>query len=329
MDFRIAVTAVALTLSGFGADAKLDEQIRAKLKNFPATVTIYAKNLESGASYTLNGDDPVRTASTIKLAVMTEVFAAVEEGRAKWNETIVLRESDIVSGSGILREFSDGLWVPIRDLVHLMIVVSDNTATNLLIDRFTADAVNARMEKLGFAQTRLMRKVRGDGTKLKPAEGWSVDGRKAENQRFGLGRTSPHEMVTLLEKMDRGELVSAVASKEMIEILKRQQLTEGIGRKTGRLTVASKSGSLDALRSDVGIVYAPGGKIAMAITVDGMKEIDDSVDNIGNVMIADLAQVVIRGLGSRTGGVRAKAGRFATVRGGDFDLGRAHEFRRE
>jgi hypothetical protein len=83
----------------------------------------------------------------------------------------------------------------------------------------------------------------------------------------------------------------------MIEILKRQQLTEGIGRKTGTLIVASKSGSLDALRSDVGIVYSPGGKIAMAITVEGMKEINDSVDNIGNVMIADLAQMLIKGLG--------------------------------
>jgi beta-lactamase class A len=297
MDFRIAVTAAVLTCAVYGADAKLDTQIRAKVKLFPATVTLYAKNLDSGASYTLNGDDPVRTASTIKLAVMTEVFAAVEEGRAKWNETVVLRESDIVSGSGVVRELSDGVWLPIRDLVHLMIVVSDNTATNLLIDRFTADAVNARMEKLGFTQTRLMRKVRGDGTNLKPAEGWSVDGKNPENHKFGLGRTSPHEMVTLLEKMDRGELVSAAASKEMIEILKRQQLTEGIGRKTGKLTIASKSGSLDALRSDVGIVYTPGGKIAMAITVEGMKEIDDSVDNIGNVIIAELAQMLIRGLG--------------------------------
>ena len=100
----------------------------------------------------------------------------------------------------------------------------------------------------------------------------------------------------LLERMDRGELVSAEASREMIEILKRQHYTEGIGRKTGKLTTASKSGSLDALRSDVGIVYSPGGKIAMAITVDGMKEIDYSVDNTGSILIAELAQTLIKGL---------------------------------
>jgi beta-lactamase class A len=276
--------------------ATLDQQVQAKLQGFPANVSLFAKNLDSGEAYGLRGDDPVRTASTIKLALMVECFAEVAEGRAHWSDTLLLRDEDKVSGSGIIREFSGGLRLPIVDLLHVMIVVSDNTATNLLIDRFTADAVNTRMEKLGFHETRLMRKVRGDGTQLKPAEGWSADGRKPENQRFGLGKTTPHEMVRLLEKLDKGEIVNTDSSKEMLEVMKRQQLTEGIGRHTGTLTVASKSGSLDALRSDVGIVYSPGGKIAMAITVEGMKQIDDSVDNIGNVMIADLAQILIRGL---------------------------------
>jgi beta-lactamase class A len=292
---RICVAAVAAAIA-MNAAAGLDEQIQAKIRKFPGTVSIYAKNLDTGATYTLRGDEPVRTASTIKLAVMVEAFAAVAEGHAKWSETLVLRNSDKVSGSGILSELSDGVWLPLRDLVHLMIVVSDNTATNLLVDRFTADAVNARMEKLGFVQTRLMRKVRGDGTQLKAAEGWSVAGKDPANAKYGLGRTSPHEMVTLLERLDRGELVSPEASHEMLEILKRQHYTEGIGRKTGKLMTASKSGSLDALRSDVGIVYSPGGKIAMAITVDGMTDIDYSVDNIGNILIAELAQILIKGL---------------------------------
>ena len=275
----------------------LDADVQDRVRKFPGAVSIYAKNLDSGAVYALRGDEPVRTASTIKLALMVEAFAAVEEGRAKWPETLVLRESDKVSGSGVVRELSDGVWLPLRDLVNLMIVVSDNTATNLLVDRFTADAVNARMEKMGFAETRLMRKVRGDGTQLKPAEGFSAAGRDPANQKYGLGRTSPHEMVRLLELMERGEVVSAAASAQMIEILKRQQFTEGIGRRTGKVTVASKSGSLDALRSDVGIVYSPGGRIAMAITVDGMKDVDYSVDNIGNLLIADLAGLLVKGLG--------------------------------
>ena len=285
----LAVPVVAMCAQG----ASLDSQIQGKVRTFPGAVSIYAKNLDTGAVYSLRGDGPVRTASTIKLALMVEAFAAVAEGRAKWSETLVLRDSDKVSGSGVVRELSDGVWLPLRDLVNLMIVVSDNTATNLLIDRFTADGVNRRMEQLGFVETRLMRKVRGDGSQLKAAEGFSAAGRDPSNQKYGLGRTSPHEMVTLLERLDKGQIVSPDASREMIEILKRQQFTEGIGRKTGKLTVASKSGSLDALRSDVGIVYRATGKIAIAITVDGMKEIDYSVDNIGNKMIAELAQLLL------------------------------------
>ncbi len=283
-------------LAGALPAASLDADVQARVARFPGTVSAYAKNLDSGAIYTLRGDEPVRTASTIKLALMVEAFGAVAEGRAKWSETLVLKDADKVSGSGVLSELSDGVWLPLRDLVHLMIVVSDNTATNLLVDRFTADVVNARMEKLGFSETRLMRKVRGDGTKLRPAEGWSAAGRDPANQKYGLGRTSPHEMARLLEMMAKGELINATASAEMLAILKRQQFTEGIGRHIGKLTVASKSGSLDALRSDVGIVYSPGGRIAIAITADGMKEIDYSVDNIGSLLISDLAKLLVKGL---------------------------------
>ena len=296
MAFLIRVATLFAGLSVCVCAMDLAGEVQAKIRTFPGEVSIYAKNLDNGVTFALRGDEPVRTASTIKLAVMVEAFAAVAEGRAKWSEPLILSASDIVSGSGVLRELSPGVWLPLRDVVNLMIVVSDNTATNLLVDRFTANAVNTRMEKLGLVQTRLMRKVRGDGSRLRPAEGWSVAGRDPANQKYGLGRTSPHEMVMLLERLDKGEIVSASASKEMIEILKRQQLTEGIGRRTGKLVVASKSGSLDALRSDVGIVYSPGGKIAMAITVDGMKEVDYSVDNVGNALISDLAQVLIKGL---------------------------------
>lgn len=278
--------------------ASLQAEVDARVRKFPGAVSIYAKNLDSGAVYTLRGDEPVRTASTIKLALMVEAFGAVAEGRAKWTETVVLRDSDKVSGSGVVRELSDGVWLPLRDLVNLMIVVSDNTATNLLVDRFTADAVNARMAKMGFEQTRLMRKVRGDGTALKAAEGFSAAGIEVANQKYGLGRTSPHEMVRLLEMMAKGEVVNAGASAEMIEILKRQQFTEGIGRRTGKVVVASKSGSLDALRSDVGIVYSAGGRIAMAITVEGMKDVNYSVDNIGTMLIAELAGILVKGSGN-------------------------------
>lgn len=279
------------------AQSGLEERVKEAIGGFPGTVSIYAKNLDTGQSYGLRENDQVRTASTIKLPIMATVFAAVEQGRAKWAETLTLTKNDKVSGSGVAREFSDGLKIPLRDFVHLMIVVSDNTATNLVLDRITADAVNDHMDKLGLKQTRSMRKVMGDGKDLKNPTGWSKAGLLPENKKFGLGSSTPREMVTLLEMLEKGEVVSPSASKEMLAILGRQQDRAGIARKLGEMKIANKSGALDHLRSDVGIVYSPRGRIALAITCEDIPRTDYSPDNPGLLMISQLTQILIDSLG--------------------------------
>ena len=274
------------------AQTRMDQRIRTAISGFQGDVSLYAKNLDTGVTYGIRENERVRTASTIKLAIMTTVFDAVAHGRAKWTEELVLHDSDKVGGTGVLHEFSDGVHLPIRDLMRIMIVVSDNTATNLLLDRFTADAVNAEMDSLGLKQTRSMRKVLIG----KDGSGFSQAGRLEENKRFGLGSSTPREMVTLIEKMERGELIDAAASQEMIKILKNQQYKDGIGRRVGDLPVASKSGALDRLRSDVGIVYSKGGRIAIAITVDNLPKTDYSADNPGNIFISELTGMLLEGL---------------------------------
>ena len=122
--------------------AGLDEAVRREIRGAEGTVCLYARNLITGASYGIRENERVRTASTIKLPVMAAVFAKVRAGEARWDELITLRDEDKVSGSGVLHELSGGVKLPLRDLVHLMIVVSDNTATNLVLDRISADAVN-------------------------------------------------------------------------------------------------------------------------------------------------------------------------------------------
>lgn len=290
----IATRLAALILIGsaylFAQD--LDRRIRAEVAGFDGQVNLYARNLDSGAAYGLGEDEKVRTASTIKLPVMVAAFAAVERGEARWSDTLILRDSGKVSGSGVLQELSDGLRLTLKDAVTLMIVVSDNTATNLVIDRFGADAVNAGMDRLGLRRTRCLRKVMSDGGQ---AAGFSAAGRLEENRRFGLGVSTPREMVLLLEKIERGQVVSPAASTEMIAILKRQQFKDGIGRHLDS-PVASKSGALDHLRSDVGIAYTPGGRIALAITVDKMPVVDYSPDNAGNRLISSLTRILVDGL---------------------------------
>ncbi len=266
----------------------LDVRVKAELASFKGKVSLFAKNLDSGETYALGADDRVRTASTIKIAVMVEAFARVDEGKAKWTDELVLTKAARYSGSGVLQELSDGLRLTLRDCVNLMMVVSDNTATNLLLDRLTTDAVNTRMESRGFKQIKILRRVGGGGE--------SVAGKDPENKRFGLGVATPREMVLLMERLERGEVINAAASKEMIELMKREQVRYAIGRSLSGVSLASKYGALDRLRSAVGIIYTKRGRIAMAITCDEMPEINWSVDNSGYLLMSRLSQMLIEGL---------------------------------
>jgi beta-lactamase class A len=283
-----SVTAFAQT-DQTAKQAALDQRVRAEVTQFKGKVSLFAKNLDTGVVYELGADDRVPTASTIKMAIMVEAFARVAEGKAKWTDELVLSKEKKVGGSGILPEFADGLRLTFRDGVTLMMILSDNTATNLVIDVLTADAINARMESLGFKETRLMRRVFGGGE--------SAEGKKEENKRFGLGRTTPREMVTLLEKLERGEIIGPAASKEMLDLMKREQGTNGIWREQWRVPKATKSGALDALRSNVGVLYHPKGRIALAVTCNEMPEVIWTVDNPALLLMSRLSGILVDGLG--------------------------------
>ncbi len=275
----------------------LAETLQKRIAEFPGAVSLYAKNLETGAAVGIRESEPVRTASTIKLPIMAAVFDAVARGQARWTEPLTVTAGEKVSGSGIIAsEISDGVKLPLRDVLHLMIVLSDNTATNMILERFGADAVNAYLDKIGIRTTRSMRKILGGSNELKASPGFSAAGKLPENQKYGLGVSTPRDMVTILEKLERGQLVSAEASREMIAILKRCRDDYGIRRRLSGIPVANKTGALDALRADVGIVYAKGGPIAMAITVDGMAPAGYTPDNPGCLLIADLAKLLVDGL---------------------------------
>ena len=292
----IAIAGLVLAARG----QTLPESLKAKIGDFQGSVSLYAKNLETGAVVEIRGSEPVRTASTIKLPILCAVFDAVARGQAKWTDPLTVTAAEKVAGSGVIgSEFSDGVQLPLRDVTHLMIVLSDNTATNMVIERFGADMVNAYLDRIGIATTRAMRKIRGDGAVLAAASGYSAAGKLPENQKYGLGKSTPRDMVTILEKLDRGEIVSPDASKEILAVMKRCQDGTGIRRRMGDIPVANKTGSLDALRSDLGIVYAKTGRIAMAITVDAMPKPDWSPDNPGSLLIADLAKMLVEGLGKK------------------------------
>jgi beta-lactamase class A len=267
----------------------LETQVRDAQAGFQGRVSLYAKNLRTGADYEKGADTRVQTASTIKVAILAGAYAAVAAGQADWEDALTLTDDRKTAGAGVLLEMNDGLRLTLRAAVHLMIVVSDNTATNLVLDRIGADTVNDCLDGLGLEDIRCLRRIGGGGESRAAA--------LPENAGFGIGVAAPRRFVQLLEALEAGQVVSAEASAEMLGIMQRQQQRLGIGRrpKSG-VSYASKPGALDRLRSDIGLIYSAGGPIALAITCDQLPEADWSVDNPASLLIACLSEILTSSL---------------------------------
>lgn len=274
-------------------DSELEAQVREAIAPFDGRVSLYAKNLDTGAEYGLGADTRVQTASTIKVPIMVEAFAQVASGKTHWEDRLTLTQADKQSGAGVLFEMDEGLRLTLHDAVALMIVLSDNTATNLVLDVLTSDAVNARLDTLELPAIRSLRKIGGGGESCAAAD--------PANKDFGIGVATPRAMVALLEKMESGAVVSPEASCAMLGLLKRQQDHHGIGRNLSGVEIASKPGALDLLRSDVGILYTAQGRVVMAITCDRMPQALWTVDNPAHLLLSRLSDLLILGLSEFAG----------------------------
>lgn len=222
----------------------MQNEIRTLLEKLPGRVSCYYKNLVTGEHFAYHGDIRLQAASVIKTFIMAEAFRQIEAGKLKEDTKITIKKSDCVPPSGVLTFLHEGIEVTILDLITLMIVISDNTATNLLIDLLGMDAVNRTIQEYGFTNTELNRKMYDSE---KSAQGI---------QNYITAR----ETGEFLEKMYRGELVSKKASERMLAILKNQQVNHKIpfliGNRNEELEIAHKTGEDTGITHDVGIVYA-------------------------------------------------------------------------
>lgn len=202
-------------------------------------VGFYFKDLVTGEMYEHNGALPLLAASVIKLPVMAEAFRQMEARLVNRDERFILKPEDKLPGCGVLNLLHDGTEVTFLDLVTLMIVLSDNSATNLVIRRLGMDAINENIKNLGLAGTRLNRLL--------------FD---AEASAQGLENTvSAADMGKLLEMIYRSALVSKKASEEMLAILFEQRLNGKLPLSLPReVAVANKTGEDEGITNDVGIV---------------------------------------------------------------------------
>ena len=289
------------------AQVAVDEALQQELKTLAAQhhgkVALYATQLNTGRSVGLDADMVVQTASVIKLTILFEAMEQVRAGKASWDEKLTLAKGDAVSGSGILLFFDTPLTLTLKDVLTFMVIMSDNTATNMAIDRLGVDNVNARIAWMGLKDTHLYKKIGKPATGPMPAD----------QPKYGLGKTTPREMALVMERIGRCQLAGPgeVATAEMVtrdtaicnvglKMLRNQFYRETIPRYLEKLDsseggsgIASKTGSLNAVRADVAILTGKTGPMVFSIFTYENADQSWTVDNEGEVTIGRLAKKIV------------------------------------
>ncbi len=305
----------AAALAGFlgpasGAPAAgpppIQKRLETVVREFPGTLGVAVRNLDTGEAFVVNGDMRFPTASLIKVAVMVETYHQMAEGKFRAETAVTLAESDKAGDEPVvLNQLHPGISLTVSDLLVLMIAFSDNTATNLLVRRVGAASVDRRMAAYGLPNTKIFRPTFRDG---------HADVFPEEEKEFGLGMTTPNEISRLMELIAEGKVVSRAACDEMLGILEKQQDRAMIPRSLpfdrDRITVANKTGwdeekLPDAkgfrgdVRTDAAYVQSPKARYVIAICARRIRDKTPTVDNRALVTGAALSRIVYDSFNAR------------------------------
>ena len=229
----------------------LEKRIQAELMSYDGKMGIYLNDFH-GNVITMGQDEKYETASTIKTFILACLFDEVEKGNKSLEDLVEYKAEHVVDGSGVLVSLEPGAVLRVKDAAVFMIIVSDNIATNMMIDYLGLDTINRCIEKLGCKDTILYNPIHFDRYRQ-------------------LGTSTPNDYGSVFTRLVKGELISEKADRAMLEILKKQHYNSMITKdfppvymdsdNTDEIliSVASKSGSMDACRNDGGIVFTPYG----------------------------------------------------------------------
>jgi beta-lactamase class A len=247
---------------------KLQDELRSVDKGLDGVMGLGVKDLTSGETFFIHGDEIMPQASSIKIAVLANLYLQAQQGKLKLTEEYVVRQEDLVSGSDILLGLTPGVTrLTLRDLATMMIAVSDNSATNVLIRRVGMENVNAMLDSLGLHATRLRRQM--------------MDLKAAGEGRENV--STPREMMTLLETIYRGKLLNKEMTADFIKMLsthKESSLLQGL---PDDVAAASKPGELEAVRNDSGIVLLKGRPYILCVMTTYLKDERDGAAAIRKI----------------------------------------------
>ena len=260
----ILATATALAQPPQAPIQRLQSAIETLTRSVNAAWGVYVKSLETGEEVAINADRQMETMSTIKIPLMVEALEQIKAGKFKLADKYTFLQADSQPGTGTIQRLDPGAVMTVKDLITMMIIVSDNTATEVLFRLVGGpDAVNARMDALGLKTTRAMNVPSKWFAQLRAASSSEQFYREG---KYPFGLSTPREMGRLLEMMERGTLVDKPSSDLMLQIMRAQVYRTRIPRYVAGYRIPHKTGDfLPYVGDDVGVLEGQGRTIVLSI----------------------------------------------------------------
>jgi beta-lactamase class A len=267
----------------------LERELKELCSGFSGVAGAHVENMTTREIVSVRGDESFPTASAIKVFVLYCLFRSAEHGDLELDERVTLSDRSRILGSGVLLHLDAGLCPTLRDLGTLMMMVSDNTATNLLIDRLGASVVNRAIRTAGLEHTEL----RGP-----------VDFTKLAQDKSAFGVSTPSELAGFFANLRRGKLLGPDNTKRVLSVLRIQKYIEPLRRKLPTdpyagefgdpepVWVASKTGSLTGVRCEAGLVHTPKAEWSIAVMTKDGTDTRVTSDNEGWQLVSRVSRLI-------------------------------------
>ena len=250
---------------------KLESSIHDVDDHLDGMMGVAIEDLNTGEHFLLHEDEVFAQASSIKITVLANLYLQAQQGKLKLTDLYTVQSSDLVADSDIMGGLTPGVTsVTLRDLATMMVAVSDNSATNVLIDRVGMQNVNAMLDSLGLAHTRLRRKM--------------MDLQAAKEGRENI--STPHEMMALLDAIYHGKVLNKESTEDFFKMLSTNKSSWIPRDLPADLKVANKPGALEAVRNDSGIVFVEGRPYAICVMTSFLRNERDGEEAISKVSLA-------------------------------------------
>ena len=249
---------------------KLEGSITEIDQHLDGVMGVAIEDLTNGDHFFLDEDEVFAQASSIKITVLANLYLQAQQGKLKLTDLYTVQQSDLVPDSDIMNGLTPGITrITLRDLATMMVAVSDNAATNVLIDRVGMQNVNAMLDSLGLTHTRLRRKM--------------MDLQAAKEGRENI--STPREMMTLLDDIYHGKVLNKEMTADFFKMLSTNKNSWIPRDLPPDVKVADKPGALEAIRNDSGVVFVEGRPYAICVMTGYLRNERDGEDAISKVSL--------------------------------------------